>query len=113
MIRRHAVLSLLFRRRLVTEEDHVKRRGGQQLLKELIELYPGNLTYGDTRTGFNCVLERFSRMLQEPDSRPLAERFIAHVEDVLNRLNKEFPEAYKNTKNTVNLHLNQMKEKLR
>jgi hypothetical protein len=38
-------------------------------------------------------------MLQEPDSRPLAERFIAHVEDVLNRLNKEFPEAYKNTKN--------------
>jgi hypothetical protein len=87
--------------------------GQRRVLKDLVELYPGNLTYCKTQTSFNCVLERFNLILQEPDGRPLAERFIAHVEDVLNRLNTEFPDAYKNTKKTINLHLTQMKEKLR
>ena len=46
------------------------------VLKDLVELYPGNLISGSTMTGYNCVLEKVAALLKEPGGRRLAERFV-------------------------------------
>jgi hypothetical protein len=85
----------------------------RQVLKELVELYPGMLICGETRTAMNCVGEKFSRLLQEPDSEKLAKAFVERLQDVLIRLEKEFPERYLKTRETVRGHLSALQEKLK
>jgi hyaluronoglucosaminidase len=58
----------------------------QQALKHLVELYPGMLLYGDTRTGFNPVLERFQALLKSPDGRAKADAFRERVKTVLKEI---------------------------
>jgi hypothetical protein len=81
------------------------------VLKDLVELYPGMLIYGQPRTNFNSVLERFERIIQEPDAQTLAASFIRRLEDVAARLAKEFPSQYQKTLETIRIHLKQMEEK--
>lgn len=91
---------------------HLARTKAQKkALKDLIELYPGNLIYGQPRTNFNSVLERFERILQEPNAQTSAASFIRRTEDVASRLDKEFPGQYQKTLETICLHIGQMKEK--
>ena len=85
--------------------------GQRRVLKDLVELYPGNLLNGSNRTSFNSVLEKFDSLLKEPNSKDLGAEFIARVEDVASRLNKEFPGQYAETKKTVAAHITLLKEK--
>jgi hyaluronoglucosaminidase len=92
---------------------HLANRYGRRVvLKDLVELYPGNLISGSTRTSFNCVLEKTSELLKSPGGREAAERFLIRVADVAARLDKEFPGRYKETKWTIAGHIARMREML-
>jgi hypothetical protein len=82
------------------------------VLKDLVELYPGDLISGSTMTGFNCVLEKLAYLLKGPDGRAAAVRFIGHVEDVAARLEQEFPGRYAETKRTLADHIGRAKKML-
>ncbi len=92
---------------------HLAETAGQRaVLKDLVELYPGNLISGSTLTGYNCVLEKLAALLNKPDGRELAGRFIARVEDVAARLKREFPGHYSETKKTLADHIARAKKAL-
>ncbi|HMA53485.1 MAG TPA: beta-N-acetylglucosaminidase domain-containing protein [Acidobacteriota bacterium] len=74
-------------------------------LKDLVELYPGNLISGSALTGYNCVLEKVASLVKEPGGRKLARRLISRVEGVAARLDREFPDGYAETKKTLAAHI--------
>lgn len=82
----------------------------RQVLKDLVELYPGNINLGETRTDYNSVLARISQLLEKPDGKKQAVSFLEHVESVLARFQKEFPTAYATTKTTIASHIGLMKK---
>lgn len=82
------------------------------VLKDLVELYPGNLISGSTMTGTNCVLEKLHTLLGMPDGADLARRLVERVEDVAARLDKEFPGRYSETKKTLSDHIARAKKAL-
>ena len=82
------------------------------VLKDLVELYPGNLISGSTMTGYNCVLEKVAALITEPGGRRLAKRFVGRVEGVAARLDREFPNRYAETKKTLAAHIARAKDML-
>jgi ADP-ribosylglycohydrolase len=88
-------------------------RAQQWVLKDLVELYPGNLLSGSTNTGYNCVLEKFKALLREPNAKDPAGHFIARVQDAASRLDKEFPGRFARTKETVADHLAKLKNEFK
>ena len=82
------------------------------VLKDLVELYPGNLISGSTETRYNCVLERVAALLKEPGGRRLAGRFVGRVEAVAVALEREFPDRYAETKRTLAEHIARAEEML-
>jgi len=75
--------------------------GRRSALKELVELYPGNLACGVPRTDYNCVLEEFNRLLAGPNARMEAEAYIARLEEVARRLDREFPATFADARKTL------------
>jgi hypothetical protein len=65
----------------------------RQVLKDLVELFPGMLVHGKG-TGFNPVVERFAGLLDTPHSRYLADLYLGHVQGVSVRLQAAFPERF-------------------
>jgi beta-N-acetylglucosaminidase len=61
----------------------------REVLRELVELCPGMLIYGKG-TNYNPAIARLDEILTEPHSRPTAEAYVRHVEDVARRLRREF-----------------------
>lgn len=78
-------------------------------LKHLVELYPGNILYGDSRTNFNPVLERFRKLAARSETRRLAAELIGRVEGVEQELGKAFPGMYEGTRATLRGHIAEMK----
>ena len=84
----------------------------RQALKHLVELYPGMLLYGSSRTNFNPVLERFRLLMGKPETRALAGAFVSRVERVERELGEAFPGQYASTRETVRGHIAEMKKEL-
>lgn len=90
---------------LLQAETPAQRR----TLKDLIELYPGNLLSGSASTGYNCVTERFKTLLKEPQARENGRAFIDRAADAALRLDREFPGRYAETKKTIAARLEQIR----
>jgi len=88
-------------------------KAGRQVLKDLVELYPGNINLGQNYTSYNSVLARFEYLIKQPEGKDLASGFIRRVENVLERLNREFPDNYPATKKTIESDLAKMKAALK
>jgi hypothetical protein len=86
--------------------------GQRQAIKALVGLYPGMLVYGDTRTAFNPVLEKFRLLLGRPEGRSAAASFADRVEKVLKQFETAFPDRFGKTKDTVGQDLVEMKKNL-
>jgi hypothetical protein len=81
---------------------HLASSGPQrELLKDLVETYPGFLVYGSPRTSFNAVRDQFLRISGAPHSRQAAIAFIKHMESLSERLKNEFPDSYQPEKQTL------------
>ncbi|MGD0782480.1 MAG: beta-N-acetylglucosaminidase domain-containing protein [Candidatus Aminicenantales bacterium] len=85
----------------------------RRTLKDLIELYPGNLLSGSSSTAYNCVLERFRSLLEDPGARENGPAFIDRVAGVAARLDSDFPGRYAETKKTMAAHIAQMGDEFR
>ncbi len=75
------------------------------ILKELVELYPGDLICGSTSTAYNPFLERISALVKEPGGRKLAKKYLRLAENALVGLVSEFPGRYEETKRTLDVHM--------
>ncbi|HUM34118.1 MAG TPA: beta-N-acetylglucosaminidase domain-containing protein [Candidatus Saccharicenans sp.] len=84
----------------------------REVLRELVELFPGEINLGRTETGYNSLLEKFNHLRQQPGGNELALEFINYVENVLWRLEQEFPGQYSSTKKTIAYNIELMKKKL-
>lgn len=79
--------------------------GQRTALRDLVELYPGDLTCGSTRTDYNSVVEEYNRLSARPETRPEASAFAQRVADVVARFEREFPGSHAATKATLHQHL--------
>jgi hypothetical protein len=75
------------------------------ILKDLVELYPGDLICGSTSTAYNPVLERIAALMKEPGGPALAAKLVHRVDRVAKRLETEFPGRYGGTRRTLADHL--------
>lgn len=74
---------------------------GREVLKDLVELYPGSVIFGRGGTGQNAVRDQFQKLASMPHSRYLLEADVLHLEDVLARMDTVFPNRYKPEKTTL------------
>jgi len=79
-------------------EDSTEER---ELLKELVEMYPGFIIFGRPSTGLNPVREQFSRLVAMPHARYIADAFIWDLENLAARMDEAFPNRYQAEKQTV------------
>jgi len=87
--------------------------GQRQVLKDLVELYPGRyLLPSGRRHCRSLVINRFVAALDEPDGQDEAQAILRRVQDVAARLKTEFPGRYQATSKTIELHLSLMQEYL-
>jgi len=84
----------------------------REVLRELVELFPGEINLGRTETGYNPLLEKFNLLRTEPEGDKLTREFVNYVENVLWRLEQEFPGQYSSTKKTIAYNIELMKKKL-
>ncbi len=77
-----------------------RTRPQQQVLKDLVEAYPGFIVAGGG-TGTNPVRARFGSLVAGAGSRPAALALCRHMEDVVERLARYFPTSFPATKKTV------------
>jgi hypothetical protein len=84
----------------------------RQALKHVVELYPGMLLYGNSRTSFNPVLERFRLLMGKSETRGLAAAFVGRVEGIERELSEAFPDQYASTRETIRGNVAEMKKEL-
>ena len=72
-----------------------------EVLRDLVEAYPGMLIYGNGNTGFNAVQEQYARLSAPPHSRPAAKAYIDSMEHLSARLKTAFPDGYQPEKETL------------
>lgn len=83
----------------------------REVLKELVETYPGMIICGIIGTGFNAAMARFDA-LKDDDDPNASKRFMETVEKLANRLEKEFPGHYRETIKTIRGDVAKMKAQL-
>jgi hypothetical protein len=88
-----------------------KNDAQQQVLKDLVEAYPGFLIAGGG-TGTNPVRGKFGSILAATSSRSAGEEYRRHLQDIYRRLTKLFPGQYPATRQTVRDDLDWMKQEL-
>jgi hypothetical protein len=74
---------------------------GRELLRELVEMYPGFVIFGRGGTGLNPVREQFGRLVSMPHARYIVEAFVRHAEDVALGMDRVFPNRYQAEKQTL------------
>jgi hypothetical protein len=80
----------------------------QQVLKDLVEAYPGFIVAGGA-SGTNPVRGKFGKLIAEQDSRSAARKFIHHLEDIRTRLLRKFPKRFPAAKRTIAQDIDWMK----
>jgi len=79
----------------------------RRVLKDLVELYPGMLIYGQG-TNWNPLISRFAEITSEPHSRFLADLYLRHVASVAGRLKRNFPDRFADARRTLEGNLAQL-----
>lgn len=72
----------------------------QQVLKDLVDAYPGFIVAGGG-TGTNPVRARFASLPAEPGPQSAAGKFIRQIEDIATGLEKLFPSQFLATRKNV------------
>lgn len=73
----------------------------RDVMRDLVEEYPGMLIYGNGDTGFNAVRYKYAQISGAPYSRQAAEAFIDRLEQLAVRMKEAFPNGYKAETKTV------------
>lgn len=73
----------------------------REVLKEIVEMYPGFVIFGRPSTGLNPVREQFKRLLGMPHARYIADAFVCKLENLAARMDKAFPNRYEAARKTL------------
>ncbi len=87
-------------------------RGQREALRDLVELYPGNLACGVPRTDYNSFVEEFLRRLSGPGGRAEAAAYVDLAEELARKLDREFPAAFGDAKATLRADIARLRGKL-
>lgn len=87
-----------------------KTRAQREVLKELIETYPGFIATGGG-PGTNPVREKFNKLAAQSNSKS-AQKFIQQIEALAARFDKEFPGQFDDAKKTIAADVAWMKQEL-
>jgi len=91
---------------------HLTDTDAQRLvLKELVEIYPGLLVWGGYIDS-NPVREQFRWLISLHEPTSCMEEYIKRIEGICLRLNREFPDSFTATRNTVASDIAWLKETL-
>jgi len=82
--------------------------GQRQLLKDLVELYPGRTALRGRTHCRSPLINRFYTVFDEPKGIEEAEAILAQVKGIATRLQAEFPGRYAATLETIQYHISQM-----
>lgn len=85
----------------------------REVPQDLVELYPGGITCGDTRTSFDSVGETFARLLAGPDGREAAAGFVARLKTLASRIESEFGGRFADARRTLAGHIDRLEAELR
>jgi len=66
----------------------------RDVMRDLVEAYPGMLIYGNGDTGFNAVRHKYAQITGMPHSRQAAEAYIEYLERLAVRMKEAFPHGY-------------------
>jgi hypothetical protein len=92
---------------------HLARtRSQQEVLKEVVEAYPGMLLY-NKGTGFNPVREKAVELAKQPDGKSRQETYVAGVAQLLENFNLAFPDQFRDCARTIADDLAWLQENLR
>ena len=69
------------------------------------------LIYGNGNTGFNAVQEQFTRISAMPHSRLVATAYIDQLQQLSERLKKQFPEHYQPEQQTLDNDIQQLQKR--
>lgn len=83
----------------------------REVLRDLVEMYPGMLLFREG-TWFNPLRERFFQLLAGPHSRWLATAVVAHVQDVVRRMQDCFGDRFSDARQILERDLRTMEEAL-
>ncbi len=89
-----------------------RNRPGREVLRELVEQYPGMLIWGSGSTALNPVRERFLRMLAMPHGRPAARAYLDSLEALAKRFERAFPGRYRAEKRTLRADIEALRKML-
>jgi hypothetical protein len=84
-----------------------KTRPQQEILKDLVETYPGFIAAGGG-TGTNPVRNKYKELHKRPDTQA-ANDFLRQIESLAGRLNKEFPDQFDDAKQAITADVAWMK----
>lgn len=73
----------------------------REVLKDLVESYPGMLVCRNGGTGFNSVQDQFRNILALPHARQVALAYLHHLQALSGRMAKEFPDRYPVARQTL------------
>lgn len=66
----------------------------RSVLRDLVEANPGMLFYNQCNCNYDSMRERFNQLASTPHSRFMVELYVRHIENLLERLNRVFPDRY-------------------
>jgi len=93
---------------------HLAERPAQrEALRELVELYPGGINCGDTRTSFDSVGETFTSLIAGPGGRSAAAAFLARLRELAGRLERELPARFVDARKTLRERIDRLDAELR
>ena len=82
----------------------------REVMRELVERYPGFIICGKPITGLNPVRGRLAQLIATPHSRYVVEALIRDMEGVLAKMEAQFPNRYAPEKQTVKNDIEFMKK---
>ena len=73
----------------------------REVLRELVEVYPGFIIYGRPSTGLDPAKERFAHLVGTSQSKCVTEAYIHYLANLQARMEKVFPKRYAAEKRTL------------
>ncbi len=73
----------------------------REVLREVVEVYPGFVIWGKPQTGLNPVREQLNKIIATPHSRYVAEAYISRLEALADKADRVFPDRCKAERQTI------------
>ncbi|MGB9624863.1 MAG: beta-N-acetylglucosaminidase domain-containing protein [Phycisphaerae bacterium] len=82
----------------------------RNVMRDLVEAYPGMLIYGNGNTGFNAVRHKYAQITGMPHSRQAAQAYIKYLERLAVRIKEAFPHGYAAEKKTLDTDIQWLRQ---